>query len=326
MPNKVHIIILNWNGKKDTIPCIESLLKIDPSSYELIVVDNGSTDNSVQALKEHFPGLCILETKENLGYAGGNNVGIQYALDHGANEILLLNNDTVLDPNFIAALKSKRDQSSPHAILGAWPIRYYEPEKLDHLGGVWNAKKGEFTLIGLGESLDFPFEGSLDYVCGCSLLIPKQVFETIGLLEPDFFLFWEEADFCMRAKKAGFTLDVCREAKLLHKVSASFVGGKPHVAYFWWRNRFLWVERNLKCRERWRLLWRVLLPEIGHLYKLRALKGLQLFLIKHFSSSKNRQEKEQKLLQYRASLQGFHDYLRRRFGNGPAWLYKKISR
>jgi len=111
-------------------------------------------------------------------------------------------------------------------------LRFFESGKLDHLGGKWNLEKGEFDLIGLQEPADFKFKGELDYVCGGSILARREVFETIGLLEPAFFLFWEDADFCMRAKKAGFGIGICHEARLWHKVSASFNGGKPHVAYF----------------------------------------------------------------------------------------------
>jgi GT2 family glycosyltransferase len=274
-------------------------------------------------LKTTFPTLTLLQIKENCGYAGGVNVGIQYALDKGATWILLLNNDTVVDPQFLSAFSRKIEKNPNVGILGGWPIRFYKPDKLDHLGGVWDEKKGKFTLVGLGEKLDFQLEEDLDYICGCSSLIRREVFEKIGLFEPSFFCYWEEADFCMRAKRAGFALDVCPEAKLWHKVAASFTGGKPHVAYYWWRNRFLWTERNLPKKSQKKLLYTVLLPEILHLYKMRTLKSFQLFLQKQLRLKKDLKEKEQKLLQYRASLQGFHDYVRRRFGSGPDWLFRK---
>lgn len=325
MAPKIHIVILNWNGAKDTIPCIESIQKIDLSTYELIIVDNGSTDDSVTILKTTFPSLTLLEIKENCGYAGGVNVGIQHALTQGAQWILLLNNDTLVDPLFLSAFSKKIEEDPKVGIIGGWPIRFYEPDKLDHLGGIWDENKGKFALVGLGEKLDFQFEGKLDYICGCSSLIRREVFEAVGLFEPAFFCYWEEADFCMRAKQAGFTFAVCPEAKLWHKVSASFTGGKPHIAYYWWRNRFFWAERNLTKKAQRKLFWSVLFPSILHLYKLRTLKGLQLFFLKQLHTQKDLQEKEEKLLQYRASLRGFHDYVRRRFGNGPDWLFRKTE-
>lgn len=315
MGSRVCVVILNWNGKKDTVPCLESMEKIAYPNFEVVMVDNGSTDDSVKAIRQRFDRVTVVETGKNLGYAGGNNIGIEYALKTGADLVLLLNNDTVVDEKLLDAFVKEAKDRPEVGIFGARPLRFFEPDKLDHLGGVWNEKKGEFNLIGLQERSDFTYEGELDYVCGCSVLVRREVFEKIGLLEAAFFLFWEEADFCMRAKRAGFRIGICDGAKLWHKVSASFVGGKPHVAYFWWRNRFLWIERNLSRQDRWRLFWKVLLPQVGHLYKLRALKGLELKVLKILRSKKDLKEKEQKLHQYRASLQGFHDYVRRRFGN-----------
>lgn len=318
MKNKISVVILNWNGKKDTIACLESIAQAN-----VIVVDNGSTDDSVKVIKEQFPWVTLIETGQNLGYAGGNNVGIEYALKNGADLVLLLNNDTIVDPKLLETLDSYAKSHPEIGIFGARPLRFYDPEKLDHLGGKWNEEKGEFDLIGLQEKSDFQFTGELDYVCGCSVLIRKQVFEKIGLLEPAFFLFWEEADFCMRAKKAKFGIGICDQAQLWHKVSASFVGGKPHVAYFWWRNRFLWIKRNLSRKDQRRVFWKILIPQIAHLYKLRILKSLELQLLKFIGSKKDLKEKEKKLSQYRASIWGFEDYIKNRFGNAPNKVFTK---
>jgi hypothetical protein len=323
MKSKTAVVILNWNGKKDTVPCLESLEKI-PNRC-VIVVDNGSTDGSVPVIREKFPWAAVIETGKNLGYAAGNNVGIEHALKNGADAVFLLNNDTIVDPGILDALDQAAEQHPKIGIFGAWPLRFYAPDKLDHLGGRWNSRKGEFDLVGLEAPADFKFDGELDYVCGCSMWVRREVFEKNGLLEPSFFLFWEEADFCMRAKKNGFKIGVCPEAKLQHKVSASFTGGKPHVAYFWWRNRFLWIERNLDPKERRQVFFKILLPQLAHLYKLRILKGLELRFLKLMHKNQDLKVKEQKVTQYRASLLGFHDYIRRRFGNAPASIFKIVS-
>ncbi len=220
----------------------------------------------------------MIETGKTLGYAGGNNVGIDYALKQGADLVLLLNNDTIVDRHFITALLNSSQDHQNIGIFGAYPIRMTDPEKIDHLGGRWNSATATFDLIGLGASRGFKTQQPLDYVCGCSILIRKQVFEKIGLLEPTFFLFWEEADLCMRAKKAGFGIEICYEAQLLHKISASFVGGTPHKTYFWWRGRFLWMERNCSKEEKESLYQTVLLPELRHIFKLRLIKNVQFLL------------------------------------------------
>lgn len=313
MEPRVCIVILNWNGKKDTLPCLESVQKICYSNFFTVVVDNGSTDDSVKAIQKEYPAVTVLETGQNLGYAGGNNVGIEFGLKQGAERVFLLNNDTLVDKNILQAMVQKED-----AIAGAMPYAYPETGRLDHLGGKWNPKKGIFDLIGLGQTdEELNFDGKLDYVTGCSILIHRGVFEKIGLLEPKFFLLWEESDFCTRASKAGFTIGVAH-AKLFHKGSASFVGGKVHSKYFWWRNRLLWIERNCSIKEKLSLFF-VIAGEILNLYKFLWLKSMQL------PFAKDREKSRKQIRLYKASIQGVHDYLCRRFGNGPSWIYNKPS-
>jgi GT2 family glycosyltransferase len=319
---KLSVVILNWNGKNDTLACLTSLQNSEAPAFDTIVVDNGSTDDSVLEIAKRFPQVALLETGKNLGYAGGNNIGIEHALKHGADLVLLLNNDTIVDRHFVKALINSSQDQPNVGIFGAYPIRMTDPEKIDHLGGRWNSSTATFDLIGLGASTGFKTDQSLDYVCGCSILIRRQVFEKIGFLEPTFFLFWEEADFCMRAKKAGFGIEICYEALLLHKVSASFVGGTPHKTYFWWRGRCLWLERNCSKEEKDRLYQTVLLPEIRHIFKLRLIKSVQFFLNK-LVQRKNLSQKKGKLLQYKAALEGYRDFHKASFGSGPSWLFAK---
>lgn len=315
---KVSIVILNWNGKQETLDCLASL----ENYRDIFVVDNGSDDDSVASIRHNFPSVTILETGVNLGYAGGNNVGIQEALKRGADAVLLLNNDTVVQSGFVEAFVKSAEQKPSVGIWGGYPLRFYDLQKLDHLGGVWNPAQGNFELIGLGAPNGFQTDVPLDYVCGCSIFIRREVFEVIGLLESKFFLFWEEADFCMRAKKAGFGVAICKEALLRHKVSASFVGGSPHKKYFWWRGRLLWIERNCSLEEKEKLFDELLLPELWHYKKLYWIKRFELAFLK-LMKGKNLSEKENKVRQYRAILQGMRDYSTQTFGAGPSWLFKK---
>jgi GT2 family glycosyltransferase len=310
----ISIVLLNWNGKTDTLHCLDSLTQVTSPPFETILVDNGSSDDSVAAIRERFPRICIIETGNNLGFAAGNNVGIREALHRGADFILLLNNDTLVDPNLLNAFLMTA-QDNPHAgILGAKNYLLHAPDQLDHFGGLWNRKKGQFDLIGYrlfddGKSWEEPLE--LDYVCGCSLFSRREVFETIGLLEEKFFLIWEESDFCVRARRAGFAVMTAPQAKIWHKVSASFKS-KPQATYFWWRNRLLWIERNCALREKSSLLFRVLIPEIFKLWKRNILKTTQLHL---FPSKTKEPERLRQLHHYRAALRGVKDYCLRRFGN-----------
>ena len=281
------------------------------SNFITLVVDNGSTDDSVEAIQKEYPQVALLKTGQNLGYAGGNNVGIDWALKEGAQGVFLLNNDTLVDEEILGKMVPL---FSKYQIIGAKPYAYPYTGKLDHLGGVWNGKKGHFDLVGLGQTdATFTWNGNLDYVTGCSILIHRSVFQTIGFLEPKFFLLWEESDFCMRAKRAGFIIGVAQEATLLHKGSASFVGGAAHSTYFWWRNRLLWIERNCSRKEKISLFF-VIFPEI-----IRLCRHL---LLKLLFPKKNRA----KIRRYQAALRGVYDYVCRRFGNGPDWIYKKETK
>ncbi len=322
---KVAIIILNWNGKQDTLACLDSVAAIDYPNWTTIVVDNGSTDRSANEIRSQFPGVTLIENTENLGFAEGNNVGIRFALKTDAELILLLNNDTAVDPNLLSAFAQYFEERPEAGILGAKICLFDQRDTLDHWGGMWNPKTGQFDLIGLRhqEELEgFAQPQPIDYVCGAALIARRVVWEKVGLLEPRFFLIWEESDFCFRAKKAGFATLTCPQARIYHKVSASFVG-KPHSTYFWWRNRLLWIERNCSRKERAKLYWNVLLPDIAHLVKIWLLKTAQLAVRKKLRPSSDYRQQEEKLLKNKAAVQGILDYARRRFGNGPSWLFRR---
>ncbi len=302
---KIAVIVLNWNGKNDTLACLESLEKLTYPNFETIVVDNGSTDNSVPAICARFPRHIVIQTGSNLGFAEGNNIGMKKAIERGADLLLLLNNDTIAAPDLLERFAETFKSHPDAGILGA---------------------KGTFEFVGLREKDDrrqWELPQELDYVCGACLIVRRSVVEAIGYLEPRYFLIWEESDFCFRARKAGFKTITSPQAKIWHKVSASIVGGKPHSTYFWWRNRLLWIERNCPPSEKWSLYLRVIIPDVLHMVKIRLLKKFQIFLTKLLNLKSDVKEKELKLLKNRAALCGVRDYFFRRFGNGPSWIYKK---
>jgi hypothetical protein len=316
MSPKIVIVILNWNRRDDTLACLHSVVGIDYPAFETVVVDNGSNDDSVAAIRGEFPGISILETKKNLGYAGGNNVGITSALKRGADLVFLLNNDTVVDPQILKTLAEAMERWPEAGVFGARPLVFGGEGRLDSIGGVWNQESCEFDLkeTATGEELD--------YVSGCAIAVRRRVFEQVGLLEPNFFLFWEEADFCMRARRAGFPLKVVEKAKVWHKGSASFIGGKPHIAYFWWRGRFLWIERNLPRRDRWRATTLVLLPKLLHIGKLYLVKKTTFSLTRWWMNETRATSRRHELRHYHAALRGAWDYWKKRFGNVPQDLLK----
>lgn len=311
---KIAIVILNYNGLKDTLECLESLYQMDYKDFICIVIDNNSKIDPKNELMNRFPQICFIQNSENLGFAQGCNIGIKKGLDLKADYILLLNNDTKVDKkmlsSFIKGIKEKPDVG----IFGGKILRYDTPSIIDHFGGFFSKEKGDFRSIGSGAIVDqFSSDMKVEYVCGCLMLIKKEVFETIGFLEKDFFLLWEEADFANRALKAHFEIWALADVKVWHKISVSFEGGKIHSDYYWWRNRLLWMDRNLSKKDK-NLLWiKLIIPEISKVIKNVILKKIQ----------KSYSKKDKTIYSYwrnRARLQGFLDYLSKRFGIAPSWI------
>jgi GT2 family glycosyltransferase len=238
----MHVVILNWNLPRDTIACVESVQTGAPDGVEIVVVDNGSTDDSLVRLHDQLgDGITLLGTGENLGFAGGVNIGIERAMAEGARSVLLLNNDTVVDPDMIQHLVLAASQS-PHAgIVG--PIIYY----YDQPDMVWRI--GDREVRGLPVPVKLPDQviagaaGSpfpADYVTACGVLVRREVFDAIGLFDTSYFFYFEDADFCRRARQAGFEVWCAPQAKMWHKVSLSAQKAKPGTRYAesWGRAHF----------------------------------------------------------------------------------------
>lgn len=258
---RIAVVILNWNGREDTLECLASTTRIDYPSYEIVVVDNGSIDGSVAAIREAYPTVTIIETGRNLGYAGGNNVGIRWALGKHFDSILLLNNDTAVDPGLLRAF-ARAEAEFPNAGVFGGKIYYHtRPDILWFAGGQWVPDAFKFIHVGQDcpDGPEFMTPRAFDYMTGCVLHASSRVYRDIGLLDEDFFLTYEETDWCYRARKAGYDPTFIPDAKVWHKVSASFGGStSPLMIYFLERNRLLWVRRYLPLRSFLRLFFSVL--------------------------------------------------------------------
>ena len=322
---KVSLIILNWNGKEDTIACLESLQKLSYPHVDIILVDNGSTDATVPLIQERFPYVHCIPLPDNLGFAGGNNPGIQYALKKGADYILLLNNDTLVAPDLIESFLTAFSTHPQAGIIGAHIYLFDEKDRLDHLGGMWIKKQANLRMVGFREKQIEPPPAHcipLDYVCGACIMIKRSVIETIGMLESRYFLYWEDTDFCFRAARAGFEILSCPAAKIWHKVSASVVGGKAHGSYFWWRGRLLTIDRHCTSKEKRRLYLQVIFPQIYKIVRNIFLRTFQLMLLRLFLPHKDHSHRRSQLHRIHAEFRGIKDYFLKRFDKGPSWIYK----
>ncbi len=265
--SSVSIIVLNWNGAEDTLVCLVSLCSLTHPDYDVIVVDNGSTDGSVHQIKTNFPDLTVIETGQNLGYAEGNNVGIRYALEHDAEFILLLNNDTTVAPDLLDQLINAATQNSDAGVFGATLFYMDKPDTVWFAGAQWNTKTLTFDYPYQDQTLPDNPSTATDYACGAALFFRAEVARSIGLLDDRFFLVWEESDWCLRATRAGYECALVPSAYVWHKVGASFAGeSSPLREYFDFRNRLLWVEKNLPLKNLLLLLqksFRSFLPKLS---------------------------------------------------------------
>ena len=246
MQKEVYIIVLNWNGKEDTLECLESLEKINYSNYKIVVVDNGSEDDSVSETKKQFPKVKIIENKKNLGFAGGNNVGIKYAINSGARYVLLINNDTTVEENFLSELVEVGESDEKVGVLGSKIYFHSEPDRIWFAGGKVSWLKNKGTHIGLDQIDNGQYDKikETDYLTGCCLLIKREVIEKIGVLEEDYFLYYEDTDFSLRAKNADYKIVYVPKSKIYHKISRSTKPGSSDYIYYHTRNGLVMARRT----------------------------------------------------------------------------------
>ena len=248
MNPKINIILLNWNGYSDTLECLESLKKINYPNYEVVVVDNNSSGDDVKIIKENFGDFVkeIIVSEGNLGFSGGNNLGIKYSLDNGSNFILLLNNDTVVEPDFLDKLVDSFNKNENVGITAPKINYYYKPEIIWTVGGEISKIRGSgFAYSDKNESEIENKEKFVTFASGCCLLIKKEVFENIGFLDEKFFLYVEDTDFCCRTVKAGYKIVVTPKSKIYHKVGNSTSESLKQIPlYYTTRNRLFFAKKN----------------------------------------------------------------------------------
>jgi GT2 family glycosyltransferase len=244
----VCLVVLNWNQRDLTLDCLDSLAALDypAERLQIIVVDNGSTDDSAQAIRTRFPEVVVLETGENLGFASGNNVGIHYALQSDADYIMLLNNDTVVAPDVLRHLISVAEADPGIGIVTPKIYYYDEPTRIWYAGAGIDWRDG--ATRGLrAEEIDGSAPESVqdvDYASGCAICVRRSVIDQIGLLDPRFFLCYEETDWCVRAQAAGWRTLYVPNARLWHKVSATMGRTSPATDYYMNRNVLLFLAKN----------------------------------------------------------------------------------
>ena len=266
----IFVIIVNWNGKEDTLACLTSLgkLKTQNLKFNSIVIDNGSTDGSALAIRQKFPAVELIELKDNLGFTGGNNVGIRRALEAGAELLWLLNNDTIVDKNALSILDVF--DNTDVGIAGSkiyfaqgreyHKDRYVKNEQgkvIWYAGGIidWNNMYASHRGVDEVDQGQYDKVEQTSFVTGCSMMVRREVFERIGLFDERYYLYLEDVDLCLRAARAGFKIVYVPTSVVWHLNAGSSASGSELHQYYQTRNRLLLGKQYAPLRTNI-ALWR----------------------------------------------------------------------
>lgn len=257
----VAIIIINYNGLEDTKECLESIQSLEYVNYKTYVLDNASPDNSGEELEQYINSLnnnrvIFLQSEENLGFTGGNNKVITLAISEGAEYIWLVNNDTTVDSKALSSLMDAMESDDQLGMVSS-RIYYYGTSswwfvggEITKFGNVWQIKDG--TAI-CDQNVNSPYYKT-DYITGCSLLARTTMIKEIGLLNYDYFMYFEDTEWCIRAKKFNWKIGCAPKSLMWHKVSASTqkIGqdASPLKQYFQIRNHFYIINTLFPFRKR----------------------------------------------------------------------------
>ena len=226
MTAHIKILILNWNGKHLLKPCLGSVTSIDYPNYSVMVIDNGSVDDSVKMVNDNFPEVDILELKKNYGFAGGYNRCFTQLKDNNSEFVLLLNNDTEVDSNILSSFIQAKDKYGEINLYGGKIFYQKNPRIIWYAGGNVNLKYFKISHRGIRQtdSAEYSKPMQTDYITGCCLFTSMEIIKQLNGFDERFNMYGEDVDLCLRANKVGINCYFIPEAKLWHYVSAS-IGG-----------------------------------------------------------------------------------------------------
>jgi GT2 family glycosyltransferase len=289
-------VILNTNRKQDTLACLASISESTYTNQQTIVLDNASSDGSAHAIRSAYPEVRIVELIENLGYAGNNNVGIKEALACGADWIFILNEDTLMAPDCLEKLLAAAQADHRIGIVGPMVYHHDEPSVIQSAGVILG---DNWRSIHLGQNEEdcgqFPVSHQVDGISGCAILVRKDLVEQVGVLDERFYYYWEETEWCVRAKKHGWVIAHVPEAKLWHKGVQRDYRPNPSVTYYDTRNWLLLLSKHhapLAIRlQAWCRMFRIMTswtiqPKWKHMHghRLAMWKGARDYLLKQWGA------------------------------------------
>lgn len=256
MSKKLAIILINWNSFELTKDTLESLQQTTYTNYDCIVVDNGSVDGSDDLIESTFPNCIVIKSSTNKGFTGGNNIGMDFALQNGYEYIMMLNNDVAVEPNFLEPLIARLDQDA--SVGAVQPLIYFHHDR----NLVWNAGSRYLSWIGLPLTLMYfrkdplrlqiNMQKKIDWITGCAFMIRVSVLRKTGTLKEPYFIYFEDVDLSFRIKQAGYQLGYVPESVIYHIAGMSHKSKtkekegflNPKVHYLNGRNRIWFLKAH----------------------------------------------------------------------------------
>ncbi len=300
MNEMVYIILVNYNSWQDTVECIESLKKMKDVLFKIVIIDNASSDNSVSELERKYDDVIIISNKENVGFAGGNNIGIDMAVNNGAKYIWLLNNDTVVHPESLKELVASVGQYEL-ALIGGKVYKYGTGCDIWYDGGAINWWKGKayHTHIHLKDNGFVTEPCSTEWISGCSMFALAKLFEQ-HRMDEKFFLYFEDVDYCCKLRQAGIPLIVIPGGVVWHKTSASVRKTSYIQFYYSIRNNLYFMQSHGALYHKF------------YFYLYFIVRTL-IFSMKYFLRGIIKKDDNLKMLG-KAYLKGLVDFFRRKYG------------
>lgn len=270
MPKKVTIIILNYNNFEDTIECFESLQKITYKNYVIVIIDNFSPDNSMDFLIDYMienkidsiyydspdvamddnantSKITLIQSGDNFGYGHGNNIGIKYGLKNGADYILVLNNDTLVEPKFLEPMVNMCEEDNRIGIASGKIYFHDRPDTIWFNGGKFSSCTAKVEHFNINEKDigQIPNE-PVTFISGCMWLIPKKVFKDVGFINEEYFMYVEDLEFCQRVLQKKYIFNISNDTKIQHKVDSSSGHWSDFFAYWMSRNKMKFIANSEK--------------------------------------------------------------------------------
>ena len=304
----VLVVILNWNGERDTVQAIRSVQASDYPSYSILVIDNGSRIQSSDYISKSCPGVEIARVSRNLGYAGGNNLGFERALEKNFDYCLILNNDATVGPDTISRLVAAYQTDPKIGIAG--PVIYRSDRPHERFYPAWKIDWQRWLFYRVPEGKESPHGiTNVDFVQGCAMMLSRDLLRHVGLFDERYYLYCEDADLCIRAQRAGYRTIEISTAHAWHKGYGSSGHQSALKIYYGLRNRLLFIGKFAQPGNRARLRFQLIALDAGEQVWRAGRRlvggdtgGLPLL---------------------RAIFRALVDWLLNRYGKGPDWLFKR---